>query len=225
MSKPNPKEPRAKPVGSLESVRRIYSHPQAFTQCEVFLETYLKGVSRVDASSTSKAAELVAQDTTGESVAIASQAAAMVHNLDVLGAQIENKSNNTTRFFVLRNGLERDVVDEMGACPPPQPAEGEEVPATQSEKTLVSFTTGHTPGALANALDAFRANELNLTSINQRPSEITNFQYIFFVEFQGSKFNDPEGKVKKAFECLERTTEAWRWLGSWRDELVGRIAE
>lgn len=140
----------------------------------------------------------------------------MVHNLDILGAKIENKSNNTTRFFVLRNGLERDGVDEDG--PFAQPLQGEEQP----QKTLVSFTTGHTPGALANALDAFRANELNLTSINQRPSEVTNFQYIFFVEFQGSKFHDLEGKVNAAFDCLDRTTEAWRWLGSWRDELVGR---
>ena len=173
----------------------------------------------MDASSTSKAAELVAQDTSGESVAIASQAAAMVHGLDVLGAKIENNSNNTTRFFVLRNGLEEDVVDRDGPFPPPSKAEGgSKVP----QKTLVSFTTGHTPGALANALDAFRTNSLNLTSINQRPSEITNFQYIFFVEFQGSKFDDPEGKVKAALDCLEKNAQMWRWLGSWRDELVGR---
>ena len=176
----------------------------------------------MDASSTSKAAELVAQDTSGESVAIASQAAAMVHDLDILGAKIENNSNNTTRFFVLRNGLEEDVVDRDGPFPLPSKAEGgSKVP----QKTLVSFTTGHTPGALANALDAFRANSLNLTSINQRPSEITNFQYIFFVEFQGSKFDDPEKKVKAAFDCLEKNAEMWRWLGSWRDELVERRIE
>lgn len=176
----------------------------------------------MDASSTSKAAELVAQDTSGESVAIASQAAAMVHGLDVLGAKIENNSNNTTRFFVLRNGLEEDIVDKTGPFPPPSQTQPRE---KTPQKTLVSFTTGHTPGALANALDAFRANNLNLTSINQRPSEITNFQYIFFVEFQGSKFDDPDGRVKAAFECLEKNAEMWRWLGSWRDELVGRTIE
>lgn len=225
LSKPQPSTPRSAPLASLEHVRRIYSHPQAFTQCELFLETYLKGVERVDASSTSKAAELVAADQSGKSVAIASQAAAMVHNLDILGAKIENKSNNTTRFFVLRKGLEPDQIDLDGPFTTQSRRNSDEChhqSETVPEKTLVSFTTGHTPGALANALDAFRANELNLTSINQRPSEITNFQYIFFVEFQGSKYHDPEGKAKAAFECLDRTTEAWRWLGSWKDELVGR---
>ena len=99
-------------MSSLDKIQRIYSHPQAFGQCELFLGAYLKGIERIDVTSTSKAAELVKADTTGTSAAIASEAASVVHKLDMLASGIEDTTDNTTRFFVLRKGLENDKVDD-----------------------------------------------------------------------------------------------------------------
>ncbi|KFY42033.1 hypothetical protein V495_04688 [Pseudogymnoascus sp. VKM F-4514 (FW-929)] len=164
---PQPLKPRTHPLSSLDKIQRIYSHPQAFGQCELFLGAYLKGIERIDVSSTSKAAELVKEDTTGTSAAIASQAASVVHKLDVLASGIEDTSDNTTRFFVLRKGLENDKVDDAGLF----------AQAGAHEKSLVSFTVDHkSPGALADALDSFKKYQLNLTSINSRPSRIRPFQ-------------------------------------------------
>lgn len=200
---PTPSEPRSRPLSSLKHIQRIYTHPQAFGQCEIFLGTYLKGIERIDVSSTSRAAELVKQDKTGTSVAIASKLAAEIHGLDILAKSIEDRDDNKTRFLVLRKGV--DKLENHNATP---------------TKSLISFTIDHgIPGALADVLGCFQRNKLNLTSINSRPTRIVPFQYIFFVEFEGSRLKDEDGRVEAALSSLDKYTKSWRWLGSWDDKL------
>ncbi|TVY44478.1 P-protein [Lachnellula occidentalis] len=200
---PSPLKPRTKPLCSLKHIERIYTHPQAWGQCETFLGAYLKGIERIDASSTSRAAEMVKEDTSGTSAAIASSLAAEIHGLDVLARGIEDREDNKTRFFIIRKGL-----DEKANA------------STAKTKSLISFTVDHrSPGALAQVLDCFRAYTLNLTSINSRPTNVVPFQYIFFVEFEGSKLNDPDRRVEGALGAVARLVQNWRWLGSWDDKL------
>jgi len=211
---PNPLRPRTKPFSSVRHIQRIYSHPQAFGQCEIFLGTYLKGIERVDVNSTSKAAELVKLDPSGTSAAIASQVASEVHHLNVLAKGIEDREDNTTRFFVLRKGASNQ--DHYGISFASQQLNS----MNPLSKSLVSFTVDHrSPGALADVLECFRRHRLNLTSINSRPSCIVPFQYIFFVEFEGSKLRDPDGMVNSALNSLTDVAQSWRWLGSWDDKL------
>lgn len=203
LTTPKPASPRSHPLTSLRHIKRIYTHPQAFGQCEIFLSAYLKGIERIDVSSTSKAAELVKNDKSGTSAAIASSLAADIHGLDVLARGIEDREDNTTRFFILRRGVDGKAKTTSGPT-----------------KSLISFTVDHrSPGALANVLDCFKRAEVNLTSINSRPTKIVPFQYIFFVEFEGSRLNDVDGRVEKALGELEEHTQSWRWLGSWDDKL------
>ncbi|TDZ87557.1 Bifunctional chorismate mutase/prephenate dehydratase [Colletotrichum sidae] len=216
-SDPNPLKPRAKPLCSLKHVRRLYSHPQAWGQCVAFLQTYLKGIEAIDVSSTSRAAELVAMDESGTSAAISSEIAARMHGIDVLARSIEDREDNTTRFFIIRKGA--------GGGGPPAGSEGE-VPLPDHcgrkrgrTKSMVSFTVPHeAPGALAGVLECFRKFGLNLTSINSRPSLTAPFNYVFFVEFEGHRLQDPEGRVRGALEGVAEVAERWRWLGSWEDQ-------
>ena len=209
---PSPSKPKTHPITSLRHVKRIYSHPQAFGQCEAFLTTYLRGVERQEVSSTSKAAEIVSQDTTRSTAAISSKVAAQVHGLGTLAKGIEDRDDNTTRFFVLCRGPD-------GLLPP----DSEQPKTGRNEdpwKTLVAFTINHqSPGALADALMVFKTNDLNLTSINSRPSRISPWHYIFFVEFEGKKEVSGVGKVSEALEQLKATTEGCRWHGSWRNRM------
>ncbi|RSM04710.1 hypothetical protein CEP52_006695 [Fusarium oligoseptatum] len=203
---PSPSKPRSRPLSNLRHIQRLYSHPQAFGQCTAFISTYLKGVEIFEVSSTSKAAEIVSKDTTGTWAAISSQLAAELHGLDFLGKSIEDREDNTTRFLVLGKNAAgpKDVESTKHAI------------AQKGSKSLVSFTVPHTsPGALADVLSCFRAFNLNLTSINSRPSLVQPFQYIFFIEFEGHKHDDPDGRVKGALEKISRVAESWRWLGSW----------
>ena len=207
---PMPLKPKTHPVTDLKHVKRIYSHPQAFGQCEAFLSAYLKGVERLELSSTSKAAEIVSQDTTKCAAAISSRLAANVHNLDVLAKGIEDRDDNTTRFFFLCRGS--DLADSIEAVP--FKGGGSKL----SWKTLITFTINHqSAGALADALLVFKTYELNLTSINSRPSRIRPWHYIFFVEFEGRREAGGRGAVNEAFERLKAITEGCRWHGSWRN--------
>ncbi|OCK95244.1 PDT-domain-containing protein [Cenococcum geophilum 1.58] len=215
-SAPNPAVPRTVPLMDLKHVKKLYSHPQAWGQCKTFLSGYLKGVERQDVSSTSKAAELVAQDTGGTSAAISSRIAAKIHHLDLLASGIEDFPDNTTRFFVLR---------KASADASAQSSDSENHIDTNMDedmsryKTLVSFTVDHNdPGALAESLAVFKPYKLNLTSINARPSGIVPWNYIFFVEIKGRRL-EKDGAVNAALKDLGDTAKGWRWLGSWKSEL------
>ncbi|KAH0543361.1 hypothetical protein FGG08_002317 [Glutinoglossum americanum] len=201
-------------------IRRIYSHPQAFGQCEIFLAQYLKHAERHEVSSTSKAAEIVSLDKTRTSAAISSAIAAEEHSLDILAPKIEDRADNTTRFLIIRKGNERPEPLTWGAV---AGAPREENESGWEYKSLLSFTIDHqSPGALADALMVFKTHGLNLTSINSRPTQTAPWHYIFFVEFEGSEWGDPDGAVRGALKDLANKAKGWRWLGSWRDQLKGQ---
>lgn len=212
-----PLRPRAaEPLEPVGHVQRVLSHPQAFGQTNAFLSTYLRGVDCVDVSSTSKAAETASQDETGATAAIAGEIAAEMFGLDVLARCIEDRDDNTTRFFVLRRRRGTSGAKTGGDDLQQEKSREKDSGESKGHKSLVSFTVPHrSPGALAGVLDVFRKYGLNLTSINSLPSLIQPFQYLFFVEFEGSRHHDPEGRVKSALEEVDKVAEGWRWLGSW----------
>lgn len=188
----------------LSSVKRIYSHPQAFGQCERWLNTNLKGVERIDVSSTSKAAERAASDPA--SAAIASKIAADVHDIAVLAENIEDSEDNTTRFLILSSTIKSPPSSGIGG---------------DKDKTLLSFTIDHElPGALCDSLKVFKDYELNLTSIVSRPSRIIPWNYIFFVEFEG---HQDKQEVIEALSKIREYCLDLRVLGSYPDRQKRRI--
>ena len=210
---PNPESPRSRPLSDLRHIRRIYSHPQAFGQCEAFLATYLKGVERQEVTSTSKAAEIVAADGSRTTAAISSRLAADFHRLKFLAERIEDREDNTTRFFILQKSVSKQFVVPANKTstngPEPQ----------QDWKTLVAFRIDHqSSGALAKALSVFGLHGLNLTSINSRPSREQPWHYVFLVEFSDKRDGDESSQVSRALEDLSRCTQSWKWLGTWIDK-------
>lgn len=209
-----------KPQHDLSHVRRVYSHPQAFGQTQAFLSAHLPLAETIDVSSTSKAAEMAGLDASGETAAISNESAAAAFGLDVLARCIEDRDDNTTRFFVLRRGARGGAGGEGGgvAAAAEGQGKGQARARAGAHKSLVSFTVPHrSPGALAAVLDVFRKAGLNLTSINSLPSLIQPFQYLFLVEFDGSRHHDPEGKVEAALAEVAKVAESSRWLGSWEN--------
>jgi prephenate dehydratase len=219
---PRPLKPTAQLRGDISRIRKIYSHPQAWGQCKTFLNTYLKSVERQDVSSTSRAAELAAQDQSGCSAAVSSIIAARVHGLDVLAKGIEDRSDNTTRFFVLRKRAQAGPCAQGVLSLSAGKVESTKDSGSDDWKTLVSFTVDHAnPGALAHSLAVFEKYGLNLTSINTRPSGVENWNYIFFVEIKGRKLEgEEEGAVNQALRDLREVCRGHRWLGSWENRLV-----
>ncbi|KAL2270398.1 hypothetical protein VTJ83DRAFT_2582 [Remersonia thermophila] len=226
-SSPQSEPPKRTPLYPLQHIRRVYSHPQALGQTARFLAKHLPHAETVEVSSTSRGAALAAEDPEGASAAVAGESAGRAAGLDVLAMWIEDMEENATRFFVLRRkgGDEREgkgeqEQEERGPAAAARGEDGDDGgPYNEGRyKSLVSFTVPHRrPGALADVLDCFRARGVNLTSINSVPSFTAPFQYLFFVEFEGSRLDDPDGRVRGVLEDLGRAAERWRWLGSWRN--------
>jgi chorismate mutase/prephenate dehydratase len=167
-----------------EKVTRIYSKPEVFTQCRKWLAATAKDRDVQPSTSTSKAAELAASES--GAAAIGSTLAGEIHGLHVLFENIEDNPDNVTRFFVIG----REVAKRSG-----------------DDKTAIMFTTAHKPGALAEVLDVFKANSINLTDIEKRPSKKVNWEYYFFIDAQGHA-DDPA--MQKAIaearqHCLQLT--------------------
>ncbi|RIA92215.1 Prephenate dehydratase-domain-containing protein [Glomus cerebriforme] len=175
------------------SLNKVYSHPQGFGQCQKYLDMYLKEVQRVDALSTSKAAEIAASEP--YSAAIASITCAELYGLDVLEKDIQDVKNNVTRFFILGSTSDKPSGDD---------------------KTFILFTVDHRqPGALCDALSIFKDHNINLTKIDSRPSLQQPWHYVFFIELQGHK---EEGEVQKALNEINEFCLDIKILGSYPNQ-------
>ena len=180
----------------IEKFNRLYSHLQAFGQCETFLSSELKGVERINVSSTGLAAQMAAKDPESGSIGSA-RSADSLQGMKILAANIEDHKDNTTRFLIL--------------------SKQEQAITEQPYKSLFSIRTDPTPGSLAGVLQAFADAQVNLTSICSRPHSLgAKWDYMFFIECEGHR-TDPT--VKKAFTQVSSAYPSSRLthLGSFID--------
>lgn len=172
-----------------DKIRRIFSNPQVFGQCRIWLKVNLPNAQLLDVSSTTRAAELAKKEK--NSAAIASLLASKVYGLKVLASGIEDSPHNITRFLVIGKNV---------AAP------------TGRDKTSVLFSIKDRVGALYEMLLPFRKYGINLTKIESRPSKKKAWEYYFFVDILG---HERDGLVKKALRELERKCTYLKILGSY----------
>jgi chorismate mutase/prephenate dehydratase len=170
-------------------IRRVYSNPQVFGQCRLWLQENLPGVETIEVSSTTRAAQLAAKEK--YSACIASSLAARVYKLKVLASDIEDSPHNITRFLVIGKT---------------------DVPATAHDKTSIMFSIKDRVGALHDMLIPFKKYKINLTKIESRPSKKRAWDYYFFVDLGGHKDNP---RVRKALLELEDKCKFLKVLGSY----------
>jgi chorismate mutase/prephenate dehydratase len=173
----------------MEKIKRVYSHPQAIAQCQIWLRRNLPHSHLVEVDSTVAAAEHVLKDR--KAAAIASSVAAATYGLKVLAEDIEDSPLNTTRFFVMGRG--------QGA-------------ATGNDKTSVLFATQHVPGALYQALWPFAKDKINLTRIESYPMRDRLWKYLFFVDLAGYR---DDKKIKKCLSEVQKSATLFKVLGSY----------
>ncbi len=167
---------------SLQEIEKIYSKPEVFVQCRNWLSATFKEAQTISVASTAKAAQMAANES--KTGAIGSRVAAEVYGLRIVCENIEDITNNITRFLV---------------------AGREDAKPTGEDKTAVLFSTTHKAGALADVLDVFKQYSINLTNIESRPSKKRQWEYYFFADFIGHR---TEENVQKGLEearkhCLE----------------------
>ena len=155
-------------------IRRIYSKPQALSQCRNWLSKNVPQATLHEVTSTAAAAQLVQREP--GAAAVASREAAVRYGLRMLFTNIEDSPHNETRFAVIGP---------------------HDATRTGNDKTAVMFEIPHSPGSLADILNLFKANKVNLTWIESFPSSDAKGEYVFFMEFEGHA-DDPKVKKRSA---------------------------
>ena len=179
----------ARPEARLDTVKTVYSHPQALAQCRNYLRKL--GVKPVAAYDTAGSVKNLRRRKSDTVAAIASRRAAEIYQMKILAEGIEDNPNNYTRFFTL--------------C-------FKDAEPTGSDKTSIVFSAKHVPGALYKALKEFADRDINLTKIESRPTRQKLWEYNFYLDFEGHR-QDP--KCKQALQALSQKQMLTKILGSY----------
>ncbi|MEM6703484.1 MAG: prephenate dehydratase [Acidobacteriota bacterium] len=180
------------PGSEIEGIRLVRSHPQALRQCSKFLRA-LEEVQLEEEFDTAGAANRIRSGGDPTIAAIASAAAASVVGLEVLATDIQNESENFTRFV--------EIAIEAASCPADRPC-----------KTSLLFATGHRPGDLSDVLREFAQRSINLSKLESRPIPGTPWKYRFYLDVDG---NAHSGALAEALEAVKEYTAELRILGTY----------
>ncbi len=179
----------ANPGVTLDSIKKVYSHPQALGQCQAFLR-HLK-VEAIPAYDTAGMVKMIKEQGTRDAAAIAGARAAEIYGMQILARGIEDNQNNTTRFFIL---------SKQDAAP------------TGNDKTSIVFSVKHKPGSLYEFLKTLALKNINLTKIESRPTRQKPWEYNFYLDFEGHR--EDKG-IKETLAELEKTVLFLKVLGSY----------
>ncbi|HAU50823.1 MAG TPA: bifunctional chorismate mutase/prephenate dehydratase [Clostridiales bacterium] len=186
---------------SIESIKTVISHPQALEQCGEFIAHH--GYESIPYENTARAAKEVADRADITVGAIASSETAKLYGLQLIEHDINESSQNVTRFAVFRR---RD-----GAVQ-------EEVQAARQEpkNTIMIFTIRDFAGALARAISIIGKHNYNMRVIRSRPVKDVNWQYYFYTEIEGV-LDSEEGW--RMLEQLKTACEKIKVIGTYKPDV------
>lgn len=178
------------PGASLKDVKTVYSKGVALMQTTHFLDAH-SSWQRINVANTAIAAKKVVEDQDPSQAAVCSAYAAKIHGLTVLADNINDNEHNSTRFIVVTN---------------------QKIFLKHASKISICLEVSHESGSLYRVLSHFIYNDLNMTKIESRPIEGRDWEYRFFIDFEG---NMADGAVKNAIRGLREECRNLRILGNY----------
>lgn len=178
------------PEACLEDIKTVYSKGVALMQTSRFLDSH-SNWQRINVANTAIAAEKVVKDKDKSQAAVCSAYAAKVHGLTVLADHINDNEHNSTRFIVVTN---------------------QKIFLKNASKVSICMEVSHESGSLYRALSHFIYNDLNMTKIESRPIEGRDWEYRFFIDFEG---NMADAAVKNAIRGLREECRNLRIFGNY----------
>jgi chorismate mutase/prephenate dehydratase len=179
----------ANPGVSLDSIKRVYSHPQALGQCQAFLKHL--DCELIPTYDTAGSVKMIKEKGITDGGAIASARAAEIYEMKVIAREIEDNPHNFTRFFILSR---------------------EDSPPSGNDKTSIVFSVKHRPRALYRFLGEFAERGINLTKIESRPTRHKPWEYNFYLDFEGHR---EDKAAQEALGSLEQYSLFLKILGSY----------
>ena len=178
------------PGTTLSQIERVYSKAEALMQTSRFLEKH-GDWQQISVSNTAAAAKKVLKEQDHSQAAVCSAYAAQVYGLSVLAEDINDETNNVTRFIIVTN---------------------QKIFTPDASKISICFELPHQSGSLYQILSHFIYNDLNMTKIESRPVEGKSWEYRFFVDFEG---NLEQPGVKNAIRGLREEARNLKILGNY----------
>lgn len=178
------------PEALIDDIACVCSHPQALAQCGKFLETHPTWEKK-ETENTAGSAKKVREDADKTQAAIASRQAGELYGLKILAENICYNGQNATRFVIVSK---------------------KPIYVKDARKISIFFELPHESGTLYNMLSHIIYNGLNMTKIESRPIPGKNWEYRFFVDFEG---NLRDSAVKNALRGIEAEANRMRILGNY----------
>lgn len=178
------------PGTELDQIRTVYSHPQSLMQSARYLNAH-DGWKQVSMQNNAFAARKVSEEQDKSQAAIASSQAAKIYGLDILERGVNQSETNSTRFIIVTN---------------------QKVYLRDAEKVSLCLEVPHESGSLYRILSHFIYNNLNMSKIESRPIEGRNWEYRFFIDFEG---NLADSAVKNALRGLREEARNMKILGNY----------
>lgn len=178
------------PGAELGEITQVYSHPQALMQCSKILEEHREW-EKISVKNTAVAAKKVREDGDTKQAGIASRLTADLYSLKILKENLANNENNYTRFIIVT---------------------GRHVFEKQAGKVSICFEIPHESGSLYQMISHFIFNGINMTKIESRPIQGRNWEYRFFIDFEGN-LND--SAVQNVLGGLKEETNKLKILGNY----------
>ena len=176
------------PGTNIDDIKTVYSHPQSLMQSERFLKSNPQW-KQVSMQNNAFAAKKVLDDGDPSQAAIASAQAAKIYGLEILKQGVNQSESNSTRFIIVCN---------------------QKIFKKDAHHVSICLEVPHASGSLYHMLSHFIYNDLNMYKIESRPIEDRNWEYRFFIEFEGN-LSDPA--VKNAIRGLREEARALKVLG------------
>ena len=177
------------PGARIEDIRTVYSHPQSLMQSAKYLADY--PWQQISMQNNAFAAQKVSAEKDPTQAAIASELAGSIYGLDILQKGVNDAGENSTRFIIVTN---------------------QKVFQKDASKISICFEVPHESGSLYHMLSHFIYNNLNMTRIESRPIADRNWEYRFFVDFEG---NLADSAVKNALRGLRDEARNMKILGNY----------
>lgn len=176
---------------TIDTIKEIYSHPQPIQQSTEFLKNH-SDWKLIPFHSTAASAKLISDLNDISKAVIASDRCASIYNLKIIKENINNKSDNSTRFIIISKDIETDP-----SC----------------NKVSVVFSLEHKAGTLYKLLRHFAENNINMMKIESRPMEKGAWKYFLYVDFEG---NIESEKVAKALKLIEQSSAYFKLIGGYK---------
>lgn len=180
----------ALPGTEIADVRTLYSHPQSLMQSAKYLQKHASW-KQISMNNNAFAAKKVAEDGDRTQAAIASAHAAKTYGLEILEKGVNQSGSNSTRFIIVTN---------------------QKIFLKDAKKVSICFELPHKSGSLYHMLSHFIYNNLNMNKIESRPIEDRNWEYRFFIDFDG---NLADSAVKNALRGLREEAREMKILGNY----------